>query len=486
MNLSKAALMLLVVILGIAYYWRYEIPVSQEATGEAAPLALLAKEEVKLISFQRKDGYFAIEKKDQPDRLQSYWAAMDPADALVDEQVVNKLLEAVTPLKIGAKISAAEKKDEERAYGLNPAELVVTFSSSSGEKRLKFGDLNLISGRRYLEIEGDDNLYLIDSLRYREFDLLPGQIRQTRPYFFNSAEVSEIIVTPFGRASQQFVKEKDGNWTLFSSAGAVLPDADIVAEALKDLTEFQVSKFMDIGLEQKSVYGLEPADYVVEVRFVEQKSKPLRFLFGVIKRPKVIDKMRKKEIVDMQNIEYETDYYTKLEQEPWIYKMSNPLFRAFTKEPKEYLIKEAFRSLPSSGPLQLSWKKDNQELHLERRADGQWLAKNHELVINSGAVESYLETVRKTALMSYLPREMPDKAAPEKFSLEIRASETEAGYWRIAIGQNLERPDGNVGVYDQPPYYAQVQAPRVGVVSAIIAAEQADSIMKDIIQRDTH
>ncbi|MCC6932526.1 MAG: DUF4340 domain-containing protein [Deltaproteobacteria bacterium] len=478
MKLSNALIMLVLLAFGLAYYWAYERPINQANELSSGPVQVLEADKINLVSFQRKDEYFAIKKADKPDRLGNHWVLMDPPGAPTDAKAVEKLLLAANSLKISARIPAADKKDDMQNYGLNPPELTVILSSGKSEKKLNFGALNFISGRRYMEISGDDNLYLIDGLTHRAFDLLPGAIRQTTPYVLPKAEVKEVIVTPFGRPATQFVKEATGNWKFYSPQGEVIADASVVEDAIRALGSFQVEKFMDIAMEKKAVFNLEPADFAIEFRFTDAKQSALRFLFGAVKRPKVLEKMENKEKLDLSKIEYETDYYTKLESEPWVYKMSSPLQQAFTKEAREYLLHKAFADLDPTQLGRLDVVSPQGALNFKLDSAGIWSVADADKKVNSQAINYFLDQLKTLQVMFYLPTDMKEKIETPAFTIEC-AQKGGAEYWRLVIGGQVQKQEGNVSPQDIPPYYVFVHSPKTGDVYGIVDALQLGTLVRE-------
>lgn len=102
----------------------------------------------------------------QKDDIWSY-----DADAAfdVDESMVATMLEDACELMAQDYYDAYESLDN---YGLDAPQKTITMSFADGSVvKLKLGNYNDIVGYYYLMVEGDSNLYLVDSTLFDSFDV---------------------------------------------------------------------------------------------------------------------------------------------------------------------------------------------------------------------------------------------------------------------------------------------------------------------------
>ena len=339
--------------------------------GDKNPLGI-KPQNVFFLSIRNKGGSFSIERANGDavspstsgffNTINPKWILIDPEGAVANQNLISGLIDKLTNLRIQGVISKQERENSGanglESYGLVNPELTVVVSDSI-EHVLEFGELNFLSGRRYLKIKGDDNIYLVDSFLFNDFDLLVGQVRESTPYQVDINSVTEVsaVLGMVAKTSVRLVKESDDEWYVEPDGEAnkrFVADKAVVEKSLESALNFTVGMFVDQAMSEKEfqLLNLSPADLALEVVVTgsaNQKNtttKLPKILFGQAVIAQYGDEM---EVWDPEFGKKEGDlqkaYFTKLETSPHVYKLSSMVYRPFAGDSEFFRDRKPFRAI---------------------------------------------------------------------------------------------------------------------------------------------
>ena len=378
----KLIFLLVVLVIGVAYigydkgFWVCGNKTKVIQAGTQNPLDI-KPDKVFFLSIKNKGGSFSVERVNKYSEkvattgffntINPQWTLMDPEGAVANQNLISDLIDKLASMQIHGVISkqeqdsnsdAASGTDGLKNYGFDNPELTIIVSDTT-EHVLEFGELNFISGRRYFRRKGDDNIYLVDSALFNDFDLLVGQVRESTPYQVDINNVTEIVATvPFVKTLIRLVKESDGEWYVEpngETSNRFIADKEVVERVLTSTLNFTVNMFVDQAMGEKEfqLLNLSPADLAIEVAVAsgtdsekQTTIKLPKILFGRAVIAQYGDEI---EIFDPQFGKKEGDlqkaYFTKLESTPHVYKLSSMAYRALTGDGEVFRDRKPLRKI---------------------------------------------------------------------------------------------------------------------------------------------
>ena len=289
-------------------------------------------------------------------------------------------------------------------------------------------------------------------------------------------DVEEVIVTPFSKSSVQLVKQKDNSWRAFGDGVSVDADGEMIAEAIRQLASFQASKFIDIDDRRASLFGLDPADLKIEIRFKDQQQQPVTLLFGEAKKLKGLEQNASNPETLMNWEDTETEYFTKSADAPWIYKMKSPIHRDFYRSALEFKKKEIFADIS----LDKLWS-----LSVRSAVNGEALinkdeqSKNWNLVVDQTekketvAVEklsAYLESLSAANVVSYQAQPVAAEAfGSEVFAIQLQLGRDSIKTYSVVFGQKINN-ESKENAQDAPRY-VKIKEPTGEELFAVVSSE---------------
>jgi hypothetical protein len=185
-----------------------------------------------------------------------------------------------------------------------------------------------------------------------------GQVRNAKPYKIDLEQITEVLITPFGKPTIQFEKAEDNEWFVFAEGGKFLADKDLVERNLNAVLNFTVERFLDKGMTELRFLGLSPAELVVELTIKGEganatdangqveKIKLPKILFGQTVVANYDDEIEiwqpdfgKKEE------DFEKAYFSKLETTPFVYKLPGAVYQPFVGTVDYFKDRKPFRKL---------------------------------------------------------------------------------------------------------------------------------------------
>ena len=472
MKIYKALLMAIILVVGFFYIQHYG-PKEVKEGPQSKEIKLFAPNQAQFIALKRKDSFLSAIKEPNTEAI---WKLVDPEGAPADNAELKKLLQSLSDVKTQAMISPNEQSQDKASYGLNPPELVVTVNDGEKDHRFIFGALNFISGRRYFQVEGDNNIYLIDSLVFRSVDLVEGQFRESRPYQFKVQDIEEVIATPFNKNSVQLVRQKDNSWRAFGEGSNVDADGDMIIGALQQIASFQAEKFIDLDTPKSSLFGLDPASLRIEIRFKDQQTKPVTLLFGEAKKLKALGQKASNSDTLMDWEDTETEFYTKNDAAPWIYKMKSPIHREFYRSALEFKKKEIFADIAleklysllvkSAANGEVIVKKDEQNKTWNLTVDP--TGKKETVAVEK--LSAYVDSLSTTRVLSFYAQPVPAEAfGPTVLEIQLGLGVNSIKNFSIVVGQKINSKSEENAT--DAPRYVKVREPNGAELYGVVGSE---------------
>jgi hypothetical protein len=202
------------------------------------------------------------ERKATFSKPEGSWKLTQPLSAEADHDALEAFLNSLARLRADELVAEKPTEEQLKTFGLDKP--VTRWQFLSGDKvalDLSVGALEKGGQRRYARLAGKDLVFLLDAK-------LSGQVLaeyRPRAVFKDNIDPAQIEAVRFGYRKDPFeLKKVDGNWEV-----AGKPDVKVNARAVSDtlsaLRDLKLERYiLDTGAQLK-LFGLDPADLVLEV-----------------------------------------------------------------------------------------------------------------------------------------------------------------------------------------------------------------------------
>lgn len=161
MNKQKKQFRILLIILAIVLVAFIGVEVYQkvqdnktEKEAEEAVLFEISSDDVTALSYYVDGEEVSLKQED------GTWYDADDSSLSIDSDTVSTMLSYVESVSYDEIVADPE---DDSTYGLDAPSNVVTITTSDATYVLTFGDQNGASSDYYMKMDGDDNLYTVDS-----------------------------------------------------------------------------------------------------------------------------------------------------------------------------------------------------------------------------------------------------------------------------------------------------------------------------------
>ena len=283
MNVRKSLLMALLLGAGGFYVWRYDhelvLPGGGHVSDKTEKFLLpdLKLSEITRIGVIRADGSWNILRvsaappPQDPFGTPVQWELKKPKGAPVEPQKIETLARSLASLSIRNTLEKHEIVADESVYGLTPPAVVLQLEGKFGKRIVSLGEKHPISGRRYVQIDGDERLYLTEDSIYSLLDVPAESFRQAQVLAFDPKTVKKIIAIRDQGDTLALESNEHGGWKLTSGAGTIEADAAQIQTALTQLSRAKVKRFIDDTPETLAFFGLTRPKLLVSLVFEEPK-----------------------------------------------------------------------------------------------------------------------------------------------------------------------------------------------------------------------
>jgi hypothetical protein len=472
---NKKAFLMFVVILAIASYIYINI-YSEEEILEPGRLVFpgLTLSSFRGLEVNNEDNDSFIIMRNVSE--QSSWILNNPHGAPVRREVVEQMLDAIITLK--AYNAIKDYTEEELSnFGLDDSvKLLVRFITKDGGTLIRFGNMHPFSGRQYAQIEGNEEILLINEDAFQYLNKTINDLRDRNPITFPIESVNRMNVVMQAKEELTFIKNnlraEDSLWIVEQGNNKIFADKLLVEQLLKALSGLGVNEFIDSDFDEKE-YGLDKP--LAKVRLEFEKDSP-----------DIIIYLAKKETAQLFfPTKQEEEVYYKRQGSKWIYKTDGMVLADLHRAADYYRERKPFQTIVEQEVIRIDIKRigsNNNQLSLERdplNANESWYVLNPDKEKpkreldprHNEIVADCIESMISFSVLSYLEQEENINTGLTQPIVEIRFSvksnEGNENYYIVTIGNavgELVRSDS--GQVEKWPNESFPTPPQEAVVPA--------------------
>ena len=202
-------------------------------------------------------------KEIRADRTNGNWKLTKPLAYPAQAGSIEQLLETLGKLKFQARITAHELKSRPNAgveFGFdNPLFSIVLLQGESG-LRIKIGKKTELRDQVFLQVVGDEGIYLVDASVLNVFPRQANDWRDTLLLNLKGLAVDRLVVTNSSRVMELQRDAADKPWRMVQPMKA-RADNPRIGGLLQNLTNLRVSQFVtDDAKADLAGFGLQPAE----------------------------------------------------------------------------------------------------------------------------------------------------------------------------------------------------------------------------------
>ena len=201
------------------------------------------------------------------------WRLAEPVEAPAVSYEASGTVTDVTTLEYVRKYAPTDPDRPKRTRLADPVRIVTFTDEKDKTYTLRVGGKVPLGKRRtYVQMEGDDHIYVVDVDLAEKLRKTASDYRDKKLLDFDADQAVRVTVT--GEKSYQLIK-RDGNWAIDKPVAA-RADGSKVSSLLRDIAALRAEKFDQDDPKDLLGYGLaEPiATITVELAPPEPKTKP--------------------------------------------------------------------------------------------------------------------------------------------------------------------------------------------------------------------
>ena len=451
MNLRSGLLMAILLIAGSAYIYRTEF-VDQVPPSNPAEVVVLPGADAQSIQWMevsntsgsiqleregfsprtvRGDTAFKSKKEGEP-----RWVLSVPPGAPTNSTTVESILNGVAALKSKSIIEESEVGDL-AAYGLAKPETSLEVAGAFGKRKINFGKQSTISKRRYLAVDGEKRVLMVDESLYSLLTQPINKIRNEHPIKFDAAIVKTLSVRRSSSGDTVEFKKAEEGWTATIGDKTVLADPTEIEQALAQLGSLTVTHFVDEPEGPIALYGLKEPRAVISVRFSvpTDASDPADLIFylgeGVSIKPKTEDDPESNLGVSAKKA-----VFAKLVGDPTIYELKGAPLSYFTRVLADLRDKEPLRSVKSSDVVSATVGLSGKPPFVLERTEGNWISidGSTSAAIDQERAQAWFASVVASRVLSYQEsKPLPDAGFDDYIQLKL----ADGSDIKISFGKEL-------------------------------------------------
>jgi hypothetical protein len=278
---------------------------------------------------------------DSPLLHRANWVLKDPFFAPVSDEVLDELLEAISAIS-GVSVSPSELKNiDEASLGLTPPDLILIIDKNKGGSEVvSFGSKSEISGARYIQREGDPQVYYTRKDFPRFFSSIKDRIKSREVLKIDPQLITGIDVIEgktFYRLKSNVCEDPSSGWVINASKETWLADSEFLARKIEELSHLSVSRIFETPIEIFPFTGLDDPFLILNISFQVDD-----------KRQFVCDKDRKKELLlqfgkglgiqrsEAGTLETGSSYFLKIGGEVRVYEIEKKFFSDWLQGPYHF------------------------------------------------------------------------------------------------------------------------------------------------------
>ena len=319
------------------------------------------------------------------------WVARKPSGARIDQKAADRFTGLLLSLKRNNPIAPDEQADDLSVYGLVPPQIFLSMSGPFGRYIASIGKEHPLTKRRYGQIEGASNLFLLDGSTVEGVLDTADAIRSKRPFEFTSATIESFSVLNTGRGMFVFQRSADKSaWSMIWEEQTYSVDSAVVDQKLDELLSIKVRTLYDPDGSDLAIYGLATPTLNIGLKL----SSP--DLYG--KTDYAVDIGRgvsvgEKQVKGQGEVSAGVGYFLKVADEPTVYELVGRTFSFWMQHPDGFRKRRPFAELDVGKIVSVTIKRAGQPDIVWKRADGNgW----------TPAQKNWLELARQMELINYI------------------------------------------------------------------------------------
>ena len=422
MNARRIIFMLLLLAAGSLYlamtenWHRGTIEEKSHPIGHRLFSELMATN-VKRIGIVHPDSRFGIYalNMNQQDPNQRTWVLTDPQGAPVDQKIANDILNTVLKLESTGQIEEMEQEPSKMVYGFVPPSLVLTVEGPLNKRVAIFGKVS-VSGKRYVQVEGEHPIYLVPEASFKALYRLRDDVRDRTPFHFDKLRVVAFTVVRNTPPDLAFEKEISADtqtcgkesspqscgaehstalWSLRAGDKILKVDDDLLEAELSKLQALKVNAFVDdFNVAELPLYGLVNPKLVLRVGMLPRKKSPAQTgpssaSSPIVGSPEATPPLGEDRVGENlaspeftlggnpdaltilvgegvqisaatpgEELKKVTKYFAKITGDQWLYQFDAPFYRTWLQPPDHFRDKTPFDTYDANDVAKLTVKKN--------------------------------------------------------------------------------------------------------------------------------
>jgi hypothetical protein len=287
---------------------------------------------------------------DSPLLHRANWVLKDPVFAPVSDEVLGELVEAINGIS-GVSVGPSELRNiDEASLGLTPPDLILIIDKNKGGSEvISFGAKSEISGARYVQREGDSQVYYTRKDFPRFFSSIKDRIKSREVLKIDPALVTGVDVIEgetFFRLLSNVCEDPPSGWVINASNETWLADTEFFTRKLGELSHLSVSRIFETPVDIFPFTGLDEPFLILNIAFQVDD-----------KRKFVCDKDKKKELLlqfgkgmgvhrsETGTLEPGSSYFLKIGGEVRVYEIEKKFFSDWLQGPYHFRSRAPLRDV---------------------------------------------------------------------------------------------------------------------------------------------
>ena len=291
MSLKKTLILALFLLGAVAYILQVQVPSDQEKAALGLPFGSLNNESIESIEIAGPLGQYTLKNPDpkpaaasaepsvvEVDSLKK-WELADVKGAEVDRSALNALISTLIGFKLEEPLPAQDLDPDVAVYGLKEPDLRVRVTSAGKTTELQFGKENSYVAKRYVRIDGANDIYLVPSGLYSAANKTKKEFRNKAPLEFLDNELKSISLHTPSTGTIKFEIDDHYQWHIVQPA-AYTASSTALADLTREIRSMRAETFLDGDL-KLSDYALDQPALRVDMEFKPSaKREPLQLSFS--------------------------------------------------------------------------------------------------------------------------------------------------------------------------------------------------------------
>jgi hypothetical protein len=241
-----------------ASVWHYE----HSRHPKAVPRTILSHISVPLVTtVQVRAG---TELQIRAERTNGAWVLAEPVAYPADSKKVDGLLSTLEKLTPGIYITRSElltRTNAEEEYGFGSPQATIILKQGDYRAQLFVGARTAPGDQVFLQVVGDDGIYVVDAGLLQFIPKKPDDWRATELLNLNGVAFDRITITNSGKGFE-LRKEETNRWRIFTSDFAPRAEKTKIDELLTNIMALRVQQFVsDAARADPDAFGLQNPEF---------------------------------------------------------------------------------------------------------------------------------------------------------------------------------------------------------------------------------